>query len=130
MNYLTKKKAFISFDFDNDEFLRNAIVGQARNEDSPFDIADWSVKEPFPQREWEEKVFEKIRRCDVVIVMVGPNTHRCEGVLKEIQMAKIARIPFFGIHGYKDISCPIPQGLEKTYRWTWENVKLLIDGAR
>ena len=40
------KRAFISFDFDNDEDLRNALVGQSKMSDSPFEIADYSVKEP------------------------------------------------------------------------------------
>ena len=40
------KRAFISFDYDHDEDLRNLLVGQARNPDSPFQIADWSAKEP------------------------------------------------------------------------------------
>jgi hypothetical protein len=39
-------RVFTSFDFDHDESLRNLLVGQARNPDSPFEIADWSVKEP------------------------------------------------------------------------------------
>lgn len=124
------KRAFISFDFDNDQFLRDSIVGQARHSDSPFEIADWSVKEPFPQRTWEKKVYDKITQCDVVIVMVGPHTYLCEGVLKEIQMAHQAGIPIFGIHGYADKSCPIPAGLVKTYKWTWGNIKLLIAGRR
>ena len=37
---MTMKRAFISFDFDHDEELRNALVGQAKNSDSPFRIAD------------------------------------------------------------------------------------------
>lgn len=124
------KRAFISFDFDNDEFLRNAIVGQAKNDDSPFEIADWSVKKPFPQMSWEQRVYEKICQCDVVIVMVGERTYLCEGVLKEIQMAIKAGIPFFGIYGYADKNCTKPYGLDKLYKWTWDNVKALIDGAR
>lgn len=124
------KRAFISFDFDNDKFLRDSIVGQARNPDTPFEIADWSVKDPFPQSSWEQNVYDKIVKCDVVIVMVGPRTYLCEGVLKEIQMAIKADIPYFGIHGYSGKSCPVPRGLNKTYRWTWDNIKSLIAGNR
>ncbi len=132
MNYQqnTKKRAFISFDFDNDQFLRDSLVGQSRNTDSPFEIADWSVKEPFPQSTWEQRVFEKIKQCDVFIVMVGQYTYQCQAILKEIQMAKQIGIPYFGIHGYSDKNCPVPYGLDKTYKWTWDNVKALIDGAR
>ena len=43
---MAKKRVFTSFDFDHDEDLRNLLVGQSKNADSPFEMADWSVKEP------------------------------------------------------------------------------------
>ena len=43
------KRTFISFDFDYDEELRDTLVGQARIDDSPFEIADHSVKEPLEE---------------------------------------------------------------------------------
>ena len=49
------KKVFISFDFDNDQFLRDSLIGQAKLPDSPFEIEDWSVKEPWNQSDWKEK---------------------------------------------------------------------------
>src|SRR4051812_27430762 len=33
---------FTSFDFDHDEDLKNLLLGQAKNPDSPFWIADYS----------------------------------------------------------------------------------------
>ena len=41
----TKTKVFISFDFDNDQDLKILFAGQAKHEDTPFEIADISVKE-------------------------------------------------------------------------------------
>ena len=38
-------KAFISFDYDHDMDLKTLLVGQAKNSDTPFEIADYSVKE-------------------------------------------------------------------------------------
>jgi len=43
---MAKTKVFTSFDFDHDEDLRNLLVGQSKNPDTPFELADWSVKEP------------------------------------------------------------------------------------
>jgi hypothetical protein len=40
-----KLRAFISFDYDHDVDLKTMLVGQARHADTPFEIADWSVKE-------------------------------------------------------------------------------------
>lgn len=42
---MAKKRTFISFDYDNDVDLKNALVGQSRLSDSPFDITDISIKE-------------------------------------------------------------------------------------
>ena len=44
---MAKTRVFTSFDFDHDEDLCNLLVGQAKNLDSPFELADWSVKEQF-----------------------------------------------------------------------------------
>lgn len=125
-----KPKVFISFDFDNDQFLRDSLIGQCKNDGSPFDMEDWSVKEPWNQSEWKEKCLAKIKRCDLVIVMVGEKTANCSGVKAEIQMAKTANVPVVGIKGYKDKTCPKPDGLEGYYNWTWDNVKSLVHGGR
>ena len=42
---MAKTKVFISFDYDHDETLKEFLVGQAKLEDSPFELADWSIKE-------------------------------------------------------------------------------------
>lgn len=42
-----RKSAFISFDYDNDNDLRGNLVAQAKRSDSPFNIKDWSVQEPY-----------------------------------------------------------------------------------
>lgn len=37
---MAKKKVFVSFDFDNDKTLKDFIIGQAKLEDSPFEVSD------------------------------------------------------------------------------------------
>ena len=49
-----RKRVFISFDFDHDEDLRNLLVGQSRNPDSPFELSNWSIKEPMTGN-WAQK---------------------------------------------------------------------------
>lgn len=132
MNYYgsqRRKRVFISFDFDNDKFLRDSLVGQAKHNNTPFELEDWSVKEPWDQRTWKDECLTKIKKCDLVIVMVGEKTKSCSGVKAEIKMANEAGVPVYGIEGYKDKSCPQPEGLRGYYVWTWENVKYLVDNA-
>jgi hypothetical protein len=126
---MIKKKVFISFDFDNDQFLRNALVGQSRLEDSPFEIEDWSVKEPWDEENWKEKCLTKIKHTDLVIVMVGQKTSQCSGVKAEIKMAKEAGVPVVGFKGYPDKICPKPEGLDGYYNWTWPNIKVIVNNA-
>ena len=126
----TRKKVFISFDFDNDQFLRDSLIGQCKNDGTPFDMEDWSVKDPWAQSDWKERCLSKIKRCDLVIVMVGENTSSCSGVRAEITMAKEAGVPVVGIQGYANKNCPRPDGLEGYYNWTWANVKALVNGGR
>jgi hypothetical protein len=66
----SRPRVFISFDFDNDQFLRDALIGQCKNEGTPFDMEDWSVKEPWDQGKWKQMCLIKIKKCDLVIVMV------------------------------------------------------------
>ena len=40
---------FVSFDYDHDARLKDLLIGQARLPDSPFEVADWSVKTASPR---------------------------------------------------------------------------------
>lgn len=129
---MAKKKAFISFDFDHDEDLRNLLVGQARNPDSPFDIADWSVKEPLTGN-WKEKVRERIRKTDLTIVICGQWTHTASGVAEELKITQDEDKPYFLLCGRSEKQCTKPTSAlpqDKIYKWTWDNLKNLIAGAR
>jgi hypothetical protein len=118
---------FISFDFDNDEKLRDFIVGQARNPDSPFNIADHSLKESAPGKDWLDKARRAISRSDVFIVMLGPKTRFASGVIKEVRIANELGKRKFQIIGYSEGTedWAVPNA-GRTYRWDWENLKRLL----
>lgn len=121
-----KKKVFVSFDFDNDKRLKDFIIGQAKLPDSPFEIVDWSMKEAAPERSWEDKAESRIKRADLVIVMVGPYTYKAPGVLKEVKMARNNDKPIVQLIGYKDGKYnPVPNA-GRLYSWNWDNLKKLI----
>lgn len=126
---MEKKRVFVSFDFDNDKTLKDFIIGQARNSDSPFEVADYSLKEAAPEREWVAKARAAIGRAEVVLVMLGSKTRSAGGVLKGIQMAKELRKPVYQIIGYRDGSAEwaVP-GAGRVYRWDWDNLKKLLGG--
>lgn len=121
-----KKKVFISFDFDNDRALKEFMIGQSRNADSPFDIIDFSLKEAAPDATWQAQARSSIQRSDIVLVMVGANTYRAPGVLKEVAMARIAGKVIVQIIGYRTGDyTPVPNA-GRLYSWNWDNLKKLL----
>src|SRR5437867_2460289 len=104
---MAKARVFTGFDFDYDEDLRNLLVGQAKLSDSPFELADWSVKEPMTG-DWREKVRRRIRQVDQVLVICGEQTHKATGVAAELSIAKEEKKPHFLLKGRKDKTCTKP----------------------
>jgi len=129
---MAKVRVFTSFDFDHDEDLRNLLVGQSKNPDSPFDLADWSVKEPMVGN-WKEKVRTRIRGVDIVAVICGEHTDTATGVSAELSIAQEEKKPYFLLWGRANKTCKKPKtakDTDKIYKWTWDNLKSLIGGAR
>ena len=126
------KRAFISFDYDNDEQVKIWLAGQAKNPDSPFDFKDNSVKDHLTG-DWKQKVRQRMANIDVVIVLCGTRTHTAKGVAEELLIAKDLKKPYFLLRAYSDKVCTKPTSAladDKMYNWTWDNLKLLINGAR
>ena len=129
---MAKSRVFTSFDFDYDEDLRNLLVGQSKNPDSPFEMADWSVKEPMTG-DWKKKVRERIKKTDQMIVICGEHTDKATGVSVEVGIAQEANLSYFLLSGRKDKTNKKPKAAsssDKMYKWTWDNLKALIGGAR
>lgn len=129
---MAKVKLFISFDFDHDEDLRNLLVGQAKNPDSPFDISDRSIKEPLTG-DWKSKFRHRLKNVDQMAVICGEYTDRATGVSAEVTIAREEGKPYFLIWGRADKTCTKPASAEdadKIYKWSWDNLKKLIRGDR
>lgn len=127
---MAKERVFISFDYDNDKTIKEFLVGQAKLEDSPFEISDWSIKEHLTG-DWKEKARKKIKKVSQVIVLCGEK--KATGVNAELKLAQEEKISYFLLKGYKDKTCVKPKtakSSDKMYRWTWDNLKKLIAGQR
>lgn len=124
-------RAFISFDFDNNEAEKNLFAGQCRSDSpTPFSVQDWSSKKALPQRQWEDLIYEKIGRCDMMFVLVSPTAHTATGISKEIQMAQDQGVPFCGVYiGGAGPSTLLPAGLARgrMVRWNWEEIADAVD---
>ena len=126
------KRVFVSFDYDHDSGLKTLLAGQAKNSDTPFSMADWSIKEEMTG-DWKKKVREKIKKVDLVIVLCGEHTDKATGVSVELRIAQEEGIPYFLLWGRPNKTCKKPAAAkkgDKIYKWTWELLKKLIGGDR
>lgn len=129
---MAKKRVFISFDYDHDEDLRTMLVGQSKHSDTPFEIADWSLKNPLTG-DWKEKVRTRIRSVEQVAVICGQHTHQATGVAAEVKIAQEEKKPYFLLKGRSTVDCYKPTtalASDKLYAWTWDNLEKLVAGGR
>ena len=129
---MAKTRVFVSFDYDHDETLKTFLVGQSKHEDSPFELADWSIKESIDTK-WKEKARKRIKAVGVVAVICGENTNTATGVSAEVEIAQEENVPYFLLNGYAETTCVKPKAAKSTdklYKWTWDNLKTLIGGGR
>lgn len=129
---MSKKRTFISFDYDHDSDLKTLLVGQAKNNDSPFEITDMSIKETIDDN-WKKKARARIKGCDVVVVICGEHTDTANGVSAELKIAQEENVNYFLLHGRSNKACVKPKAAkssDKIYKWTWDNLKALIGGSR
>ena len=118
-----KKRIFISFAMEDVE-LRNILVGQARNDNSPFDFVDMSVKNPWDSA-WKTNCRTKIKGCHGMIAIITKNTKNASGELWEINCAKDEGIPCIGIWGHPDEHSQTLSDEITPLRvidWNWSNI--------
>ena len=124
----TFNRLFISFAVE-DKTYRDLLVGQAKNKNSPFQLVDMSVKEPWDSA-WKTKCRTKIKGCDGMIALVSKNTPKATGQLWEIACAKDEKVPVRGIHIDSDNKLTkIPNELVgvRIVGWTWPNIASFLN---
>lgn len=127
-----KKRVFISFDYDHDSDIKGSLVAQSRLDDSPFDIVDMSIKGAIDDN-WKKHARTRIKSCDCVIVLCGEFTDTAKGVTAELTITQEEGVPYFLLCGRNGAPVKKPLGVKTTdgiYKWTWDNLKKLLEGYR
>lgn len=116
---------FVSFEFDNDRDLQNNFYLQAA-EETNHRIRDCSLHETYPDEAWKNEARNAIRHCDVVVVLIGQNTHNAQGVIIETDMARSLGKPVIQVRpqgrpysGLTRLGEPIP--------WRWSRINTELD---
>ena len=116
---------FVSFEFDKDKDLQNNFLRQAKDE-TKHRIRDCSLHESYPDEAWKRKARNAISRCDVVVVLIGQDTHNAPGVIVETDIARSLN---------KHVIQVRPQGrtfngltrLGQPISWRWSRINAELD---
>ena len=123
---MPKLNIFASFEFHKDKKLRGDFYGQAKTLITSHRVYNRSLKEPYLSHEWEAKARAEIKKCDLVVVLVGPDTHNADGVAKEVKIAQGLKKPVFQIRPRKWTGGGVP-GLGEPMRWKWKLVNAELE---
>ena len=100
---------FVSFEFDKDQDLKNQFYRQAKQE-TDHRIRNCSLNESYPDEAWKNKARNAIGQCDVVIVLIGQDTHNAPGVIAETDMARSLRKPIVQVRPQVRVTPPLAEG--------------------
>lgn len=120
-------RIFISFAIE-DANLRTMLVGQGRNEKTPFSFVDMSVKQPWDSA-WKTNCRTKIKGCDGVIGIITKNTVKADGQLWELNCAYEENVPVLLIYGNDDRPSNLPDPIKGRLinLWTWDNISKFMN---
>ena len=123
---MAKVKVFLSFEFDKDRELHPNFYTLAAR-DSSHKIEDYSLKETrrLHDNKWLQEADRQISRSDIVIVILGQDTHNASGVEKEGQLAHQRGKPIFQILPHGRTSGSVP-GAGEVVRWDWKQIDAMI----
>lgn len=102
-------RAFLSF-VEEDLNLVNLFRGQAKNDNSDLEFADYSIKEPFNSTNTEyiaRGITDQLRPSSIVICLCGPTTHTSKWVDWELRKAMELRKPVMGVSLYGAAKVPL-----------------------
>lgn len=126
---------FLSFDSD-DLDLVNLFRGQAKNENSDLEFADYSVKDPINSENdpyLKQEIKEKIKQSSIVVCLVGESTHRSDWVEWELETGHELGKCLIGVRLRSDHEDIVPRPLldhgAEVLDWVIQDVMDAIDGC-
>lgn len=120
-----KVNVFLSFEFGKDNELHHNFYAEAEHH-SDYEIIDCSLNEAYhPDSQWLNKARKQIALSDIVIVVLGEDTHNAPGVIKEVGEANQLKKPMFQIRPQRRTSGEV-RGAGDVIRWKWKAINAKI----
>lgn len=125
-NMAKRVGVFLSFEFDKDRDLHRNFYAQAKRH-SKHRIRNDSLNEKYhPNANWLNKARNKIKQSDIVIVVIGDDSHNAPGIKKEVGEANKMGKPIFQIKP-KPRKVGKVKGAKEMIPWKWKLIDAKID---
>ena len=92
----------------------------------PHRVDNCSLHEAYPNEKWKKKAKQAIAGCDVVIVLIGKDTHNAPGVRVETDMARSLKKPVIQIRP-QGRPCKGLTHLGEQIAWRWKTINAKLD---
>ena len=123
---MAKVKVFLSFEFDRDNHLYQRFRNESK-QCSRHKIIDKSLNEPYhPDDKWLQKARAQIKQSDIVIVLIGQDTHNAPGVIREVTVAGQLYKPRFQIRPEGSTGGTVA-GAREVIPWDWDIMNAKIN---
>ena len=122
---MAKVGVFFSYEYDKNKELYGSFFAQAKKE-SRHAIRDYSLDKVHPPDDWKEKAENQIDQCNIVIVVVGQDTHTATGVEEEVEIAKQLGKRIFQIQPQKQNYGGV-DGAGEIIPWKWGKIDAKIN---
>lgn len=122
---MAKVGVFFSYEYDRDKELYGSFFAQSKDE-SRHAIRDYSLDKVHPPKDWEEEAEKRIAQCNLVIVVIGQDTHTASGVEEEVEIAERLDKPIFQIQPQKQNYGGV-DGAGEIIPWKWDKIDAKIN---
>ena len=118
-------RVFLSFEFGRDDELHHNFYSQAPLH-SGYEIIDCSLNKQYhPDVQWLNKARKQIALSDLVIVVVGEDTHNAPGVEKEVTVTHQLKKPMFQVRPQGRMHGEL-RGAGEVIPWKWKQIDAKI----
>ena len=111
------RSIFLSFEFERDAGRRGTFMGQAKA-NCEFSIIDKSLPRAEHDERWRREARRRIQASEVLIVLLGSDTHSAPGVKDELSLAGEVHCPVVQlIPQHKNYGLATENGAVCSYKW-------------
>ena len=133
---MSKKKIFISFDYDNDKDYKNLLLAWDANSDFDFSLYNASLNVPIDSSDAttiKKVISTRIKDATYLLCIIGKNSHKSEWIAWEIKKALELNKKLVAVKidsEYTSPSAILNVGASWAMSFTFDSIKSAIEAAK